>query len=687
MTSALLRLSQAAAKESFTGLLAALAAMGHAAWIVDAARGHILAANLDAEELLERKDLEGLDADDAIPALEDMAYWDGVRCGGVTVLDSDAELTYPDGRTRAVSRRIAPVWLSDGTPLFLVQVRDRSREHRIEVERETALAELRATLEATADAILVPDLNGRIRAFNRRFARMWALPDGVLHAGDDRAVHEWIRMNVMDVDGYDRRLEEVYAHTLAEAHDEIAQVNGALIERHAQPQWSHGCPIGRVFSFRELNPRRSGAPREPGTSGIDQLTHLPNRTGFLLTLEDALRSDRQSAGFAVMCVEFNRDALFGEGGDSAAGARRLSELAGRVRGAMRQPHHCARLGGSRFGVLIDLGSEAAAEAAARRLIDSQARDAGVPVAIGIGTYPGVGLAADEILRHVEIAMHRAQQASRSSFAVHKFGFESWQRRRERVVAGLLRAAEEGRFRLAAQPRFDARSGAVVALEVQLRWRDRELGEVAAAQFMGVAQERGLVGALDDWVLEHGLLQQRRWRAAGHPLRLNVNVSDWQLTQPGYARRVAAALEAAGCAPDDLEIDIGESALQADPDAALAAVRTLARQGIRVMLDGFGAGTSSIASLQRLPFTGVKLDATLAQACAGTGAEARWVPALVQLVHAMQLEVHADGADTEAQCAALIAAGCEGLQGRRLGAWMEERALESWFSLPASQRRF
>jgi len=163
------------------------------------------------------------------------------------------------------------------------------------------------------------------------------------------------------------------------------------------------------------------------------------------------------------------------------------------------------------------------------------------------------------------------------------------------------------------------------------------------------------------------------------------VSDWHLTQPGYARRVAAALEAAGCAPQDLEIDVGESALQADPDAALAAVRSLARQGIRVLLDGFGAGTSSLAALQKLPFAGIKLDPALAQSCAGAGAESRWVPALVELAHAMRLEVHAAGADTEPQCAALMAAGCDGVQGRRLGQWMEDQALESWLGRPASQR--
>ena len=681
-----LPLPRVAVRDSFSGVLAALAALGQPAWLIDAARGHVVASNEHARALLGRGDLLGLDAEDVIPNLEDMAWWDAVRCGAVGVLESDTEIHLPDGRICAVVRRAAPLQLEDGDALFLVTVRDRSAEHRVELERETALAELRATLEATADAILVTDLGGRIRAFNRRFATMWGLPDTVLHAEDQRTVLEWLRMNVMDVDGYDRRLEDVYAHTLGEADDQIAHVNGAVIERHSQPQWSRGRPIGRVFSFRELNPRRPGVPGESGNDGIDQLTLLPNRNGFLRTLEEALRAGRQSAGFAVLCIEFDRDALFGEGGDAASGARRLSELAGQVRGAMRQPHHCARLGGSRFGVLIDYASEAAAEAAARRLIESQEHGAGVPVAIGIGTWPGAGLSADEILRHVEIAMHRAQQGSRSAVAVHKFGFESWQRRRVRIEQGLLRAAAQGRFRVAAQPRFDAATGLAAALELRLRWRDRELGEVAPSQFMAVAEERGLVGTLDDWVLEHGLLQQRRWRAAGQVLRLNVAVSDWQLTQPGYARRVGAALDAAGCRPQDLEIDISESALRSDPDASLAAVRALVRQGVRVMLQGFGAGTSALESLQRLPFAGVKLDATLAQACAGAGAESRWVPALVQLLKAMQLEVHATGADTEAQCAALRAAGCDGLQGRGLGPWMEERALESWFALPALRRR-
>lgn len=678
---------RAAVAGSREALRAFLDALGDAAWVVDARLGRVVFANEAAQRLLGRA-LDGLDADELLDTIEDLAFWEAAGRGEAQVLESDCTLYPPDGRTCHVTRRIAPLTLSDGTSLYLVHVRDRSFEHRVEFERETALAELRATLEATADAILVTDLGGRIRAFNRRFAAMWSLPDTVLHSGDDRAVAAWMRMNVMDVDAYDRRLEDVLAHTLAESLDTIALVNGALLDRHAQPQWSQGRPIGRVFSFRERNRRRAGAPQEPGCDGIDQLTNLPNRTGFLHTLEGAMVPGLCADGFAVLCMEFDREALFGEGGDSAAGARRLNELAGHVRGAMRHPHHCARLGGSRFGVVIEHASEAMAEAAARRLIELQERSHGVPVAIGIGTWPGAGLSADEILRHVEIAMYRAQQSARSAIAIHKFGFESWQRRRDRVEDGLRRAAGEGRLRLVAQPRFDSLLGPTgarpAALEMSLRWRDRELGEISPAQFLSVARERGLIGALDDWVLEHGLLHARRWRAAGHALRLGVDVSDWQLTQPGFARRVAGALEAAQWPARELELDIAESALQTDPDAAVSAVRALARQGVRVVLQSFGSGDSALSWLQRLPFAAVKLDPALAQGAAGSGAESRWVPALVQLAHALGLEVLAEGVDTEPQRLALQRAGCDGFQGRRMGAWMEERALESWLATSPAQ---
>jgi EAL domain-containing protein (putative c-di-GMP-specific phosphodiesterase class I) len=182
------------------------------------------------------------------------------------------------------------------------------------------------------------------------------------------------------------------------------------------------------------------------------------------------------------------------------------------------------------------------------------------------------------------------------------------------------------------------------------------------------------------MLERGLLHARRWREQGHAWRLEVNASGWQLVQPGFARRVAAALEAAQWPASDLEVGVTEEALEADPEAALAAVRSLARLGVRVLLDGFGGGAASLSLLRRLPLAGVKLDPAVVIAAARGGVEAAWLPALVGLVHAIGLEVHADGVDSEVQRAAMVKAGCDGLQGRRCGPWMEDRGLEAWMSL-------
>ena len=228
------------------------------------------------------------------PTLEDLAYWDGVRCGVVSVLESDCRAA-PARRaqrapSRAASRRSG--WPT-ARPLFLVQVRDRSREHRIEVERETALAELRATLEATADAILVTDLHGRIRAFNRRFA---AHVGAARRRAARRRRPRRARVGAHERDGR-RRLRPPAGGGLR-AH----AGRGARPDRAGQRRASSsatrsrsGATAGRSAACSRSarrNPHRTGAPREPGNDGIDQLTHLPNRTGFLLTLEDALRSGR-----------------------------------------------------------------------------------------------------------------------------------------------------------------------------------------------------------------------------------------------------------------------------------------------------------------------------------------------------------------------------------------------------------
>ena len=643
------------------------------AWLVDADSLQVQQANAAAAHWLgqaEANALAGRAASEMLPTLEDLAFWCDPASAAGSGLISTLELAHPDGGLAQVERRIAAI----GQPLrhWLVQLRDISAERRAEQERDSLLAELRSTLEATDDGLLVTDLRGRIRAFNRRFASLWALPQTALAGRDDQAVFDWMHLCVLQPEAYQQRLDDINSQLLLSCTDSIALLDGTLLERHSQPQWSQGRPIGRVHTFRVLNRRRLGAPREMGVDGEDPLTGHPNRVGFLTATQRAIERARvEGRATAVMCVAFDRDALFATDGDSAV--RSIRELDDSLRACVREPHLIARLGGARFGVLLRGAGDAAAEALARRLLQASS-DAGhsalaahrLGLSVGIATYPQAGLDAESLLAQAEQSAAKAwREEGGSGWQSSGFGDLGGHEEPERLRR-LRRSVDQGQmdsdFRLRYQPRVDTRSGRVRSVEALLRWQDRSLGELQPAQFLPMAQRAGLGGPLDDWVLEQAVRQAVRWRAQGLDLSLNINVGAWPLGQPAYARRVAAVLAAADWPAGLLEIDVTEAALQADPEAALANIEALRQLGVRVVLDDFGTGDTSLALLRRFPLSAVKIDRSLVQGLGRPGLDKDLVSGLILMARSLRLDVHVEGVETEAQRQFLADAGCTGWQG-------------------------
>lgn len=657
------------------------------AWLIDGATLTLTRANAAAAAFLGStpSSLVGAAAETLLPTLEDAAFWADVRAGRPGRLCSETELVRPDGSVMPALRRVTPVHGAGrdaGVPgCYLVQLRDRSSDHAHDLERETLLAELRATLEATADGILVVKPGGSIQAFNRRFAEMWDLPQAALAERNDAAIYGWMRQQVLDPDEYQRRLDEITAQMLLSTSDTLALVTGAMVERRTQPQWSRGQPIGRVFSFREQNRRRPGAPREEAAVGDDALTRWPNRGGFMAALGEAVSKARSSdAPLAVLCIEYDRDALYHA--EAAARARTISELVQGLRACVRGPHLIARLGAARFAVLLYQAGDAAAEGLAHRLIDvARGTPSGVFVTsglqavVGIAAYPQAGLDADKLLLGAERALEQARQDGGPGWRVHRpVGRDDGDRlsRLEQCVREELAA---GAFHLQFQPQVEMATGRIRAVEALLRWHDPARGRTLPAQFLPLAERAGLVGALDDWVMERALRQAHVWRAAGIEQSLCVNVSAWQLVQPGYARRVAALLDAARWPASALEIDIGEAALVADPDAALANLRSLRRLGVRVALEHFGSGETSLGLLRRFPLCAVKIDRALLRAAQNRPAEAEVVASLARLAQALHVEVHAVGVETESQRQLLRDMGCRVWQGLLYAPPLDTRAME------------
>ncbi len=228
-------------------------AMLEAVWLVDARALRIVAVNAAAGVLMGRpaQALLGLEVIELAATPQDLCFWGEVAGGLSQAIDSDTLVCRADGSVRPVTRRVSRIEGDDGTAFYVVALHDRSEQVRTERELEGLAADLRATLESSLDGILVTDLSGRIRNFNRRFAQLWNMPEELLTQRNDDAVLEWMRRSVVEPSQYMRRLAVIDEATMLRATDELLLHSGTVLERVIAPQCTAGRPIGRIQTFRD----------------------------------------------------------------------------------------------------------------------------------------------------------------------------------------------------------------------------------------------------------------------------------------------------------------------------------------------------------------------------------------------------------------------------------------------------
>ncbi|NRF66151.1 EAL domain-containing protein [Aquincola sp. S2] len=645
-------------------------ALGDAAWLVDGASGNVLAANRAAVELLglARERLVGIPAAQLIATPEDLAFWDGVRAGDAGLLQSDTVLVHASGRLVKVSRRIQA--LTGDERCLLVTVQDRTEAQRQQDERETLLAELRATLESTGDGILVTDLAGRITAFNRRFAQLWGVPEELLTQRNDDAVYDWMRRSVCDGETYQRRLAAIQEATLMQAHERIELLSGRVLERVTQPQASQGRPSGRVWAFRDRTELETASQRINTLSTTDVLTGLFNRRQLGETLAESMRQARRANGtLALLILDLDRFKQINDSLGHEIGDHVLLDTAERLKTCLRQGDSVARIGGDQFALVVQRVDHRGAEAAAQRVLEAISRPCAVDglqftmtCSVGVALFPTDGEDGDELVRHAETAMQRAKQGGRAGFRFHQPHHDADLRQRMRLDHAMRQALASNRFRLKYQPQLDMRTGAVIGAEALIRWRDPELGEVSPGEFIPVAEDTGFIVAIGDWVLQQAVRQAARWRAEGLLMPVSINVSALQFQQADFIDRVGNVLRENRLPGSLLELELTESILVHDADEALARLSQLSQLGVRLAIDDFGTGYSSLAYLKRFPIERLKIDRSFIQGVPQDDSDAGIVRAIVQMSAALGMKVIAEGVETEPQRNFLVEAGCDQFQG-------------------------
>jgi len=657
-----------------------LAGMPHAAWVVELGAGVLVAANPAAAAMLGRPaaELVGAVAEELLTSPEDQVWWGSGGTHGP--LHSDTVVATPAG-ARHVSRSVALLPQADGSPPThaLVMVCDRSAEQRAEQAREAALAELQATLEATADGILVTDLGGRMSACNRRFAEIWGLPTELLQRDDDVAVQAWLARGVTDPADYARRLQALDDTPKATSSDRLTLKTGQVVERVSRPLLVRGRPQGRVWSFRDLTASVVAEARIEELSHNDALTGLPNRSALVEAVVAATTAARRDGhAYAFLLVDLDRFRQINDSLGHDVGDRVLQTVAQRIQACLRADDLLARLGSDQFAVLVRPADAAAAEATARRILNVVAQPCsgdGAPFtltcSIGIAIAPSQGSRIDELVRHAEAAMRIVKSAGRAHFRLHQARAEGDRRQNIQLEHAMRQALVSGRFRLHYQPLVNLADGRVVGAEALLRWRDPELGDVPPARFVPVAEDSGFIVAIGDWVLGQAVRQAALWFQRGHDMPIAVNVSALQFKQPHFVDRVASVLAVSGLPPQLLELELTESILLHDADEALLRLHALARLGVRMSIDDFGTGYSSLSYLKRFPIGKLKIDRSFIQGLPGDESDAGIVRAILQMARALGMRCVAEGVETEAQRQFLQAEGCDEFQG-----WLFAPALDS-----------
>jgi diguanylate cyclase (GGDEF)-like protein/PAS domain S-box-containing protein len=420
----------------------------------------------------------------------------------------------------------------------------------------------------------------------------------------------------------------------------------------------------------------------------DELTGLPNRACFSQQVECAISvADEEGSQLAVLLMDLDRFKEINDTLGHRYGDLLLVELAQRLESVLRRSDTVARLGGDEFGILVRQvsGSTDDLNLALGRIRVALERPFlvdGLPLlveaSVGVARYPAHGGSSDLLLQRADVAMYLAKETG-MAHAIYAAELDRHDTSSLTLLSELPRAIRNGELVLYFQPKLDIRTGLLVGVEALMRWHHPTRGIVAPAEFVLAAEKTELIQPLTHYVLDAALGQLARWHTEGLHLNVAVNLSMRNLHDPILPEQIAALLLKWDLPGDCLTIEITESAIISDPAKLTSVVCRLKALGLGIAIDDFGTGYTSLAYLARLPITQLKIDRTFVENMDGDGDDAAIVRSIIALGHDLNLEVVAEGVESEVTYTQLARLGCDTIQGYWLSRPLASHELGDWMA--------
>ncbi|HSN36265.1 MAG TPA: EAL domain-containing protein [Arthrobacter sp.] len=565
----------------------------------------------------------------------------------------------------------------DASPAVAVAIRDGSHREDTDSGRRMAVSLLDATLESTADGIVVISSEGLITGVNHQYLKLWGMPPELIAAEDPKALVTFISRQLRDPEYFLQKVTELYADDVRQSNDVLEFKDGRTVELFSRPQKVADVVVGRIWNFRDITSKQRAedlarraleelaeqAGKLKELAFQDPLTGLANRVLFTERVAAALLTHDPVHVLLLDLDDFKEvnDILGHHAGDEM-----LVEIAGRLQQCVGPHGTVARLGGDEFVVLLVGCNDS--DGVAQRIVATLNAPFSIEgtllrpgLSLGVASRSAGAMTYSELLRQADLAMYAAKEAGKNCYLHFRPEMLAELLTRTQLTAGLRRAVELGQIIVHYQPVVSTGLLEVVQFEALARWQF-EGKLIPPDEFIRTAERSGLIRDIGAEVLRRSCTELQPWLAEDPTRTLAVNVSGVQLLHRDFAESVLDVAACCNVDPHQLVLEVTESVFFDPRSHVISQLESLRGAGVRVALDDFGTGYSSLGRLQELPVDIVKIDKSFVSLL-HTGAEK--LPILTSMIHmarSLGLKVTAEGIETPEQARYLMDHGCDALQG-------------------------